>query len=182
MHLRRIEEKEHVRVPCARHLCRRDHGVIGVGPAHNGFHLEPRCRVCRNDLVRKKVNDMLATGASYAKSCAPSGEDNAELDKCDRVTVDSVRTHTTKHFPVQQTAHATYREILERRARENRVDFVEGVAMALTPMAFFEVVMAKAFRTLVDDAPRSVWRPACEPPRSFSPSSTGVSGAPTSSS
>ena len=32
----------------------------------NGFHLEPRCRVCRNDLVRKKVNDLLATGASYA--------------------------------------------------------------------------------------------------------------------
>ena len=33
---------------------------------HNGFHLEPRCRVCRNDLLRKKVNDLLATGASYA--------------------------------------------------------------------------------------------------------------------
>ena len=52
---------------------------------------------------------------------------------------------------MQQTAHATYREILERRARENQVDFVEGVAIALTPMAFYEVVMAKAFRTLVDD-------------------------------
>jgi hypothetical protein len=52
---------------------------------------------------------------------------------------------------VQQTAHATYREILERRARENQVDFVEGVAIALTPIAFYEVVMAKAFRSLVDD-------------------------------
>ena len=31
------------------------------------------------------------------------------------------------------------------------MDFVEGVAIALTPMAFFEVVMTKAFRTLVDD-------------------------------
>ncbi len=30
-----------------------------------GF-LEPRCRVCRNDQVRTKVNDLLATGASYA--------------------------------------------------------------------------------------------------------------------
>ena len=38
----------------------------------NGFHLEPRCRVCRNDQVRKKVNDMLATGASYAMVCAHS--------------------------------------------------------------------------------------------------------------
>ena len=50
-----------------------------------------------------------------------------------------------------QTAHATYREILERRARENQVDFVEGVATALLPVTFFEVVMNKAFRTLVDD-------------------------------
>ena len=117
----------------------------------NGFHLEPRCRVCRNDLVRKKVNAMLACGGSYAQIVRALGEDNARLDKRDRVTVDSVRTHTTKHFPVQQTAHATYREILERRARENQVDFVEGVAIALTPIAFYEVVMTKAFRTLVDD-------------------------------
>ena len=88
---------------------------------------------------------------SYAQIVRALGEDNAHLDKSDQVTVDSVRTHTTKHFPVQQTAHATYREILERRARENQVDFVEGVAIALTPIAFYEVVMTKAFRTLVDD-------------------------------
>ena len=48
-------------------------------------------------------------------------------------------------------ARATYREILERRAQENRVDFVEGVATALLPVTFFEVVMNKAFRTVVDD-------------------------------
>ena len=101
--------------------------------------------------MRKKVNAMLACGGSYAQIVRALGEDNARLDKRDRVTVDSVRTHTTKHFPVQQIAHATYREILERRARENQVDFVQGVAIALTPLAFYEVVMAKAFRTLVDD-------------------------------
>jgi hypothetical protein len=39
---------------------------------------------------------------------------------------------------------------LERRARENQIDFVEGVATALLPVAFFEVVMT-AFRTLVED-------------------------------
>ena len=124
---------------------------IDLADRNQKFHLEPRCRVCRNDVLRKKVNDMLATGASYAQIVRALGEDNAHLDKRDQVTVDSVRTHTTKHFPVQQTAHATYREILELRARENQVDFVEGVAIALTPMAFYEVVMAKAFRTLVDD-------------------------------
>src|SRR4029077_20752951 len=105
-------------------------------PRINGFHLEPRCRVCRNDVLRKKVNDMLATGASYAMIVRALSADNTKLAKCDRVTIDSVRTHTTKHFPVQQPAHATYREILERRARENQVDFVEGVATALLPVTF----------------------------------------------
>ena len=45
-----------------------------LAPRINRFHLEPRCRVCRNDLVRKKVNDLLATGASYAMVYAPSGK------------------------------------------------------------------------------------------------------------
>jgi hypothetical protein len=77
--------------------------------------------------------------------------DNGELEKCDRVTIDSIRTHTTKHFPVQDVARATYRQILERRAQESRVDFVEGVATALTPLAFLELVMNAAFRRLVED-------------------------------
>ena len=116
----------------------------------NGFHLEPRCRVCRNDLVRKKVNDLLATGASYAMIVRALGADNAELDKRDRVTIDSIRNHTARHFPVQNVAKATYREILERRAKANGVDFVEGVATAITPIAFFETVMVKSYETLVD--------------------------------
>ena len=77
----------------------------------NGFHLEPRCRVCRNDQVREKVNHLLASGSSYAQIVRALAADNAELDKCDRVTIDSVRNHTVRHFPVQQTAHATYRTI-----------------------------------------------------------------------
>jgi hypothetical protein len=59
------------------------------------------------------------------------GEDNAKLDRRDRTTIDSVRNHCTRHFPVQQVARATYREILERRARENQVDFVKPLASAL---------------------------------------------------
>ena len=116
----------------------------------NGFHLEPRCRVCRNDQVRKKVNDMLATGASYAMVLRALAADNADLDKCDRVTVDSIRNHCGRHFPVQSFARATYREILERRAKANSVDFVDGVATAITPIAFYETVMVKSYETLVD--------------------------------
>src|SRR6476646_1901387 len=77
-------------------------------------------------------------------------EDNAALDMCDRVTVDSIRNHTARHFPVQNVAKATYREILERRAKANGVDFVEGVITAITPIAFFETVMVKSYETLVD--------------------------------
>ena len=120
----------------------------------NGFHLEPRCRVCRNDQVRKKVNDLLATGASFAMIVRALGDDNAELDKCDRITIDSVRNHCGRHFPVQNVAKATYREILERRAKANGVDFVEGVATAITPIAFFETVMVKSYETLVDSDTR----------------------------
>ena len=119
-----------------------------VAPVANGFHREPRCRVCRNDAVREKVNGLLARGASYAQVVRALAADNAELDKCDRVTVDSIRTHCGRHFPVQSFAKATYREILERRARENQIDFVEGVATALTPMALYETIMVRGYETL----------------------------------
>ena len=122
----------------------------GLAPRNNGFHLEPRCRVCRNDTLRIKVNDLLATGASYAMILRALRDDNATLDKPDRVTIDSIRNHTDRHFPVQNVAKATYRRILERWAQENGIDFVKGVATAITPMAFYETVMVKGYETLVD--------------------------------
>ena len=61
-----------------------------LAPDVNGFHLEPRCRICRNDQVRTKVNDLLATGASYAMVLRALGDDNAKLEKRDRVTIDSI--------------------------------------------------------------------------------------------
>lgn len=114
----------------------------------NGFHLEPRCRVCRSEEVRTKVNDMLSTGASFAYIVRALEGDNAELGKRDRVTIDSIRNHSSRHYPVQNVARAIYRDILERRAKENGIDFVDGVATALTPMAFYEIAMNKAFRSL----------------------------------
>ena len=123
---------------------------IELPPSVDGFHIEPRCRVCRDDEVRKKVNDLLATGTSFAMVLRALGEDKTALGKGDRVTIDSVRNHAARHFPVQQVARATYREIVERRAREAQIDFVNGMATALTPMALYECVMNEAFRRLVD--------------------------------
>ena len=131
-------------------------------PDTNGFLLEPRCRICRNDQVRTKVNDLLATGASYAMVLRALGDDNAKLEKGDRVTIDSIRNHTVRHFPVQQVARATYREVLERRAKENSVDFIEGVATAITPLAVLETVMVKGYQTLVDEHTSVSYRDAME--------------------
>jgi predicted house-cleaning noncanonical NTP pyrophosphatase (MazG superfamily) len=99
----------------------------------------------------EKVNDLLATGASYAMVLRALGDDNATLEQHDRVTIDSIRNHANRHFAVQQVARATYREILERRAKENSVDFIEGVATAITPLAVLETIMVKGYQTLVDE-------------------------------
>ena len=90
-------------------------------------------------------------GAGYAFIVRALGDDNAGCNRRDLVTIDSVRNHCERHFPVQQVARATYRDIVERQARENQIDFVKGVATALLPVTFYEVAMNKAFRTLVDD-------------------------------
>ena len=133
-----------------------------LAPGTSGFHLEPRCRVCRNDQVRTKVNDLLATGASYAMVLRALGDDNAQLEQRDRVTIDSIRNHANRHFPVQQVARATYREILERRAKENSIDFIEGVSTAITPLALLETIMVKGYQTLVDEDTTVSYRDAME--------------------
>src|ERR1700741_4771581 len=98
VHLRRIEEKE---MPVSQALVTPVDDTVESSALvpRNGFHLEPRCRVCRNNQVRKKVNDLLATGASYAMNVRALGEHNTKLAKCDRVTIDSIRNHTVRHFP-----------------------------------------------------------------------------------
>jgi hypothetical protein len=110
----------------------------------NGSHVEPRCHVCRSDGVRQQVNDLLASGASYASTLRALGDDAVG------VTTDSIRRHAERHFPVQNVARATYREILERRAQENSVDFINGVATAITPMAYLETMVVKGYESLVD--------------------------------
>ena len=135
---------------------------IELAPRINGFHLEPRCRVCRNDQVRTKVNAVLASGASYAIVLRALGDHNAKLEQRERATIDSVRNHAVRHFPVLQVARATYREILERRARENSVDFIEGVTSAITPLAVLETIMVKGYQTLVDEGTTVSYRDGME--------------------
>jgi D-aminoacyl-tRNA deacylase len=80
-------------------------------------------------------------------------KDNDQLDVPDRVTIDSIRNHTRRHFPVQNVAKATYRRILERRAQENGMDFIKGVATATAIMPVFTATVS------VDGEVVSVVRP-----------------------
>jgi hypothetical protein len=101
--------------------------------------------------TRQKVNRVLANGFSFSYILRALAAENDKLDARHRVTIDSIRNHCVRHFPVQNVARATYRDILERRAKENGVDFVEGVATAITPVAVLETIMVKGYQTLVDE-------------------------------
>ena len=70
------------------------------------------------------------------------------------MTIDSIRHHTVRHFRRRTSPRRPTGEILERWAKANGVDFVKGVATAITPMAFFETVMVKGYETLVDSGTR----------------------------
>ena len=127
----------------------------GLANRHNGFHLEPRCRVCRNDTLRSKVNNLLASGASYAMILrAPCGMTTPSSTS--RTGSPSTRSATTPSgtSPCRTSRRPPTAAILERRAQENGVDFVNGVATAITPMAFYETVMVKGYETLVDPGTR----------------------------
>ena len=57
---------------------------------------------------------------------------------------------------------ATYREILERRAKENGIDFFEGVTTAITPLALLETIMVRGYQTLVDEGTTVSYRDAMD--------------------
>lgn len=116
-----------------------------------GLVLEPRCRICRNDTARHQVNTMLAQGQSYASILRALEDHNRHLHRRDRITIDSVRNHTARHFPVQNIARAAYREVLERRAKDNGVDFINATGTAITTLAFLETMMVRGYETLIDD-------------------------------
>ena len=93
---------------------------------------------------------MLATGSSYAFIVRALGEDNASSTGVIWSRSIPSETIASGIFRSSKLPRATYRDILERRAQENGIDFVEGVATAITPLAFFETVMVKSYETLVD--------------------------------
>lgn len=114
------------------------------------FRPETRCRVCLSDAV-DPVNTMLAHAMTYADILRSLEPLNRRLPEDKRITYNSIRTHATRHFPIEETAKATYRRMVEKRAEQHDVDFVRGVGGALTPLAYLDVTMQKGFESLVQD-------------------------------
>lgn len=114
------------------------------------FRPETRCKVCLSD-ANSVVNKMLAHAMTYTDIIRALEPFNATLPDSRRITYHSLWHHAKKHFPIEETAKATYRRMVEKRAEEYDVDFVAGVAGALTPMAYLDVVMNKGFQNLVDE-------------------------------
>ena len=57
--------------------------------------VESRCRVCRDNERRERVNSLLTQGLSFAaiaRTVTGGGQ---------AISVDSVRRHADRHFPVQ---------------------------------------------------------------------------------
>ena len=119
------------------------------------FTPEPRCKVCKQEDtgLTSVVNKLLAAGESYKSVLQDIDVFNSELDEKDKVTYASIRNHHKKHFATHNTAAAVYRRILEKRAADADVDFVEGVKNAVTPLAYLESMMVKGYQAVTEDIP-----------------------------
>lgn len=113
---------------------------------------EPRCRCCRRADLRERVNRMLANGFSLRAIFESLAEVNGGLVPNRRITMDSLETHRRKHFPLQAGASAVWRRLLEERAAAESATYAEGVINLVTPRAYLEVMLAKSFAGLADEA------------------------------
>lgn len=122
----------------------RDRGELG-----EGIKVEPRCSICceveSRDLVNKAIGDGL-TNRQITENCA--GINEARREKGDERIIDARKVwhHRRSHFNVQDPAMAVVREVVERRAKENNRDFLNGVGHAITPYAVLETAMITGFR------------------------------------
>lgn len=117
------------------------------------FRPETRCRVCTSD-ASDAVNKMLAHAMTYRDILRVLEPINAMLPQDRQITYNSINTHAKRHFPIQDTANAVYRRIIEKRAEEYEVDYVRGVGGALTPLAYLDVMMTKGFETMAQEGTR----------------------------
>jgi hypothetical protein len=115
------------------------------------FNPETRCRVCQSQDSLDLVNTLLSHGLTYAAIMKCLVPVNAVRRKNNQITKASLYWHQKNHFNTQEPARAIYRQIMEDRAREHEVNFIEGTSTAVTAMSYLETMMVKGYKKLTDD-------------------------------
>lgn len=115
-----------------------------------------RCRICRDDDVRKVINTLHGYGLttrSIVEVVDSSGLNNGRGDR-DKITYDVIWRHTKKHFDIDTPAREIYRGILARRAAEEGQDIDQGVGSAVNALSYLETMMMRGYQDLVDQNTR----------------------------
>lgn len=120
-----------------------------AGQVHE-FRFDPNCRICDSDQARM-VNQLLTQGASYRAVLRALAPYNEGRNRQEAIGQSTIRRHAVEHFPIQSTGRNFYRDLLERRAAEQGIDFVEGVESILTPMAVVESIMSKGYERMMSN-------------------------------
>lgn len=115
------------------------------------FRPATSCRICTTEGATTVTNKMLSYGATYKDIMQVLEPLNSRRPKGDKITINSIGHHARTHFPLEEAANAVYRKLVEKRAAEAEVDFVNGVGGAVTAMGFLEVVVQKGFENLVQE-------------------------------
>jgi hypothetical protein len=111
-----------------------------------------KCRVCRDPVIMGLVNKMLARGFTAPDILDTLDAHNVKLkrDGKPQITKDSIYNHRNRHFDTQAPAAAIWRKIQEDSAREQGMDWTEGVGTVLNAMSYYKTMMVKGYETLID--------------------------------
>lgn len=115
-----------------------------------------RCRICRDDDVRKLINTLHGYGLttrSILEVVDSSGINTGRSQK-DQINYDVIWRHTKKHFDIDTPARQIYREILARRAAEEGKDIEHGVGSAVNAMSYLETIAVRGYQDLIDEGTR----------------------------
>lgn len=115
-----------------------------------------RCRICRDDDVRKLINTLHGYGMTTRSivDVVDSSGINAGRSQKDQINYDVIWRHTRKHFDIETPAREIYREILARRAAEEGKDIDHAVGSAVNAMSFLETIMVRGYQDAVDEGTR----------------------------
>lgn len=115
-----------------------------------------RCRICRDDDVRKLINTLHGYGLttrSIVDVVESSGLNGGRSGR-DQITYDVIWRHTKKHFDIDAPAREIYREILARRAAEEGKDIEHGVGSAVNALSYLETIAVRGYQDLIDENTR----------------------------